>query len=192
MSTQPFRYLARALTACGLLFWAGCGHGAGTCSHAGHEHADHNHSHSSESAEAHAQGIEFPDHADHDDEHSHIGPNGNPLIVLGEHEYHAELTIDAALGTATVLLFDHCGRHPVAIDQGFVTINLVERGRPHHLRLAANPQPCDPPPTASRFCGNHPMLQDQQPMRGRINLVIGGKPYTGPIAQQHGAHTVVR
>ena len=179
------QFLAHGLVAVGLLFWSGCGWNAGSPG----TQVTHNHNHAGHTRhdgddQAHTPSDDADNHSDATRGHTHIGPNGNRLIVLGEHQYHAELIIDPGQGIATVLLLDHIGRKPLPIAQQHVTLNLLAKGRPVQIRLAAYPLPTDAAPACSRFVGQDSILQEELPLRGRLNLVIDGKPYTGPLAQR--------
>lgn len=188
MQPQTRQLLSSGLVAAGMLVWSGCGRIDSPGEHA-HDHSEHTHS----AGGGHEHGPEDAAHrTDATEGHTHVGPNGNRLIVLGEDEYHAELTVDHRRGTATVLLLDGTGRRPLAVNQKQMTLNLVLKGQPHQIPLSAAPLPTDPAAAASRFVGQDPVLREEQPLRGRLNLLIGGKPYTGQLAQHGDSDNVVR
>jgi hypothetical protein len=169
------RRFGAALVALGLSTGSGCSYIEDLMGESAAEHAAQHAHHDGDEAEQL--------HAGHEHDHTHVGPNGTPLIILGEHEYHAELNIDTAQGSVTVVLLDRTGRKPYPIEQESVLLNLLLNRQPHQIRLTAAPQPTDPPASSSRFEGSDSILLEPQRLQGRLNIVIEGKPYTGALAQ---------
>lgn len=128
--------------------------------------------------------------AQHEDHaHPEEGPHHGHLIELGAEEYHAELTHDDATKTVTVYLLDSSAKKAVAIAETELVVNLVVDGAPRQAKLAAAPQEGDPAGQSSRFSLTDEKLLDalEAPKTtGRINVTIGGKPYTGQI--EHHEH----
>lgn len=59
---------------------------------------------------------------DHDHDHAHGGLFGGHILELGEEEYHAEWTDDAATGKVTVYILDSAMKKEVPIEAEKVTI----------------------------------------------------------------------
>ncbi len=165
-----------------LVFWSGCDQLDHWFESRCGESCDHSHDHD---AAGHADEL-----VDSTEDHTHIGPNGEPLIILGEHEFHAELSTDRSQATVTLLLLDHSGLHAFPIRQQHAVLNLVVQKQPYQIKLVALPQPTDPAGTSSRFTGGDPVLSESRTLHGRLSLVIAGKPYTGALAQSDGQDIV--
>lgn len=168
-----------------LLFLPGCAPcGDWLASITGHctsECTEHNHSHHSPDADGDS----------HDEsDHTHIGPNGGRLIVLGDEDYHAELMIDHAVAEATVCLLDHTGRIPVAVEQRELTLNIRCHGHPHQITLVAVESTAAG--QSSCFRGSSEVLRDECQIDGRLNVIIHGKPYSGRVAHHADDHTITR
>lgn len=134
---------------------------------------------------------------DHDEKghaHNHPaeGPHHGHLIELGQEEYHAELTHDDATKTVTVYLLDHEAKGPVAIADAQIVLNLIVDGKPLQAQLAASPQEGDPAGQSSRFSvtdENVLAALEVPQTKGRLNVTIAGKAYTGTVEhQEHGEH----
>jgi len=169
MRRPIYRILGSTLISAGLLFWSGCGLNG--------EHACCDHDHYQACA---------------DDSHSHIGPNGGRLIVLGDEDYHAEFVIDHAKGEVIIRILDGTGREPVGIEQRTITLNFKSQGRPHQIELVAANCPEGQASKSSCFSGTSDLLRGECELTGRLNLVIGGKPYTGRIAHHESDHQLIR
>jgi hypothetical protein len=122
--------------------------------------------------------------------HPTQGPNGGHLIELGNEEYHAELLHDENTNTVTVHLLDAAGTQPVVISQPEITIQLFQDGQ--FVKYSLKPvQDSESPEAAascfevvdSRLCD---ALCHEEEITGRLQLTIGGKPYSGTI--EHRAH----
>ncbi|GEM_PF-4864335 len=156
-----------------LILWSGCDHmdhwiesKCGELCHRAHDHGD-----------------VHDDPLDSAQDHTHIGPSGGPLITLGEHEFHAELSIDKTNGSVTLLLLDESGHKASPIHQQHAVLNLLVEKQPYQIGLDASPLPTDPTGTSSRFVGSDPLLSGPRTFHGRLSLVIEGKPYTGALAR---------
>ncbi len=119
--------------------------------------------------------------------HSHAeGPHGGHLIVLGDEEYHAELLHDEGTHTVTVHLLDAAGKNPVSADAPEVTLQLFQDGQFVDYRLKAS----EPQAGASELSLADEALCDMllhaEQLRGRLQVSIAGKQYTGII--EHQAH----
>jgi hypothetical protein len=128
----------------------------------------------------------------HEHDHPSEGPHHGDLIELGQEEYHAELTHDDATQTVTVYLLDKSATDAVPIADAEITLNLIVDGKPVQAKLAAAPQEGDPPGEASRFSLTDAAVMEAiefPKTTGRINVTIGGKPFTGEFTHhEHGEH----
>lgn len=117
--------------------------------------------------------------------HDHNALHGGHIVDLGSGKYHAELTHDDATHKVGVYVLDSTAAQPAPIDAETMTVNCLVGGRPTQFVLAAVPQPADPPGTASHFELVSEALcraWDAPDAGARINVLIGGKPYSGDVA----------
>lgn len=157
-------------------------------SESGHYEGD-GHDHSGDEA-GHLAG----DGHDHDGESAQVhpteGPHGGHLVELGNEEYHAELLHDEITHTVTVHLLDAAGTQPVALSQPEITLQLFQDGQFVKYALKAIPAPDATAGTASQFAIVDEALCDAlvhgDETRGRLQVTINGKPYTGTI--EHSSH----
>ncbi len=141
------------------------------------------------------QAVHEVDHA-HNDEHGHhdhgaTGPHGGHLIELGDDAYHAELVHREGTDQVFLYLLDGRAAKRVAARVDEATLNLVVDGKPAQYELAALPFEDETTDRCSRFAATNAQLSGclyhDEPIRGRLNLVIAGKPYVGTINRQaHG------
>src|SRR5262245_38237097 len=159
------RFLGFGLISVDLLFWSGCGlsdeHAC--CNH------DHDHGHAHAGHTYGEAGAEAGDESSSVDEsgHTHTGPNGGRLIVLGNEDFHAELLIDHAKGEVTVRILDCTGRKPVGIEQRAITLNFKCQGRPHQIQLVAAECPVGSSNKSSCFTGTSDLLRNDCELTGR-------------------------
>lgn len=171
---------------------AGCGakpaNDATSNDQSGHYEGD-GHDHSGEEA-GHFEG----DGHDHANEvvHAHPteGPHGGHLIELGNEEYHAELLHDEATHKVTIHLLDSSGKEPVRQPLPEITMQLFKDGQFVSYTLKAVPKPDTPNGAASTFevvdAGLCDTLCHAETVKGRLQVTIAGKPYTGTI--EHDSH----
>ena len=181
MCSLIVRYLAPSLATLSLLFWSGCGGKTNAPSPANSPHNEDNHG---EKGHQHQPGDAKG--------HTHTGPSGGQLIVLGDDEYHAELLIDHEKGEATVHLLDRTGRTLLPIEQPEILLNLLIQNRPQQVTLFARPTETDPPGLSARFVGSSEILRQERPLAGRLSVEIHGKPYTGQLAHDDRDHDKIR
>ena len=136
-------------------------------------------------------GHDHDDHAGH--EHPTEGPHGGHLIELGNEEYHAELLHDESTHTVTIHLLDGPAKQAVAVPLNEITLQLFQNGQFVTYGLKAVPEPGDASGAASRFEIVDDALCDAlchgDDTRGRLQLMIDGKPYSGAIEHtSHGDH----
>lgn len=132
------------------------------------------------------------EHAGHDHgadagaEHPTEGPHGGHLIELGDEKYHAELLHDEKTHAVTVHLLDAAGKEPVAAPLEEITLQLFQDGQFVKYALKA----VQAQGGASQFEIIDEALCDalchEDELRGRIQVTINGKPYTGTI--EHSSH----
>lgn len=121
-------------------------------------------------------------------DHPHDGPHGEPLIELGNEQYHAELVHDEKGGTVTVYLLDGSGKKAAAIDAKEVTINLKHDGKGEQFKLAAQPETGDPEGKSSRFTSNDKELLEDLDKEGndaQLVVEVGGEQLRAKVAHDH-------
>jgi hypothetical protein len=177
-------YFGPALAALGPMLWSGCDHAADEFAESCGSKCSHPLDHNGHEA-SHSDGTGANDH-------THEGPNGGRLIVLGDENYHAELVIDHEKAEATVRVLDRSGRKPVCVDQSEITLNVHCDGRPHQIKLVAVDASDLPTNTRCCFRGTSDVLRGDCQLGGRLNIVIRGKPYTGRVAHHEGDHKLSR
>ena len=130
------------------------------------------------------------DHSEDAAAHPTEGPHGGHLIELGDEEYHAELLHNDSTHTVTVHLLDGPAKQAVAIPEKEITLQLFQNGQFAKHVLTAVSATADPVGTSSCFqavdaalCGE---LRDEEEVRGRLQVTIDGKPYTGSL--EHMGH----
>jgi len=146
-----------------------------------------------------ASEADHDDHAGHDHgdeaghEHPTEGPHGGHLVELGDEEYHAELLHDENTHTVTIHLLDGPAKQTVAVPLAEITLQLFQGGQFVKYALKAVQGPGDAAGAASRFEIVDAALCDAlchgDETRGRLQVTINGKPYTGTIEHTgHGDH----
>lgn len=121
-------------------------------------------------------------------DHPHDGPHGEPLIELGNEQYHAELVHDDKAGTVTVYILDGSGKKAAAIDAKEVTINLKHDGKGEQFKLAAQPEKGDPEGKSSRFASNDKELVEDLDKEGndaQLVIDVGGEQLRAKVAHDH-------
>jgi hypothetical protein len=123
-------------------------------------------------------------HNHHD--HGEEGPHKGHLIELGDEEFHAELVDDEAGGKIIIYVLDSKAKDPVAADGEEVTISVVVDGQPKDFSLKATDAA-----KRDQFESNEPELaaglDHYKDAKGRLQITINKKPYTGII--EHEAHS---
>ncbi len=141
--------------------------------HGDHKHGDHKHG----------------DHKHGDHKHGALGPHHGELIELGDEAYHGELVYDLQAGLITIYILDGNANALVRVAEDAVTLNLMLDGSPSGFRLTAERTEKDAAGRASRFILTNKNVADaldQEGARGQLRVIIGGKPFSGPI--DHGGH----
>ena len=116
--------------------------------------------------------------------HPEEGPHHGHLIELGKEEYHAELTHDDASKTVAIYLLDSAAKSAVPIADPEILLNLLVDGKPHQVKLVAEPQAGDPAGQSSKFSiVDEAVVESLEAPKttGRLNVTINGKPYTGNV-----------
>lgn len=118
------------------------------------------------------------------DKHDHpvTGPHGGPLAEWGDHQFHAEFTVDHETGTAVVYVLDRNATAAVPIAAKQLTLSL-KLNEPTTLTLAPKPQPGDPAGKASAFEGRHEALRTIRRLTGTVGGQFDGSRYSGAFAQ---------
>jgi len=131
---------------------------------------------------------------DKHEEHAHPteGPHKGQLIELGNEEYHLELIHDDAAHKITLYVLDSAGKQSVPTAAESATINLTVDGKPTQFTIPAARQATDPAGKSSCFALVDEKLgeaMDSPKAKGRVNIVIGGKPFAGTIGgHDHAGH----
>ncbi len=165
MLRKRFSVLA-SLAVCALL--VGCGGEA--------DHGDH-----AAEVAGHDEGDGHAHEGDHD--HDALGPHGGHVIVLGEEEYHAELTHDEASHTVAVYLLDGEVKEPVTSGPTEVVLQVFQDGDFVDYTLAASGDPGGYALADEALCD---LLAHSETLKGRIRVQIGDKEYVGIV--EHTAH----
>jgi len=121
----------------------------------------------------------------HEEGHDHdaSGPHGGHLIVLGEEEYHAELTHDEASHTVAIYLLDAAAKEVVPSGPSEIILQVFKDGEfADHVMKPSDEEGMfsvvDEP-----LCD---FLLHSAEVKGRIRAEIGGKSYVGIL--EHAAH----
>ncbi len=174
--------LSFSLAGCGADASKSSSDGSGDASSAADGHDDHDgHDHSDDDGHDHAAG-----------EHQHPteGPHGGHLIELGDEEYHAELLHDEATHKVAIHVLDGAGKKAVAIPATEITVQLFQDGKFVKYALKAVQASGG---SASQFelvdAALCDALCDGDATKGRLQVTIDGKPYTGVIEhERHEGH----
>jgi hypothetical protein len=130
------------------------------------------------------------DHGHEGHDHGHEeGPHKGHIIELGGGEYHAELVHSDADHEVTVYLLDESLKKPVTTKAADLTINVVIEGKAESFKLPAAPQDGETE-GASKFSTADEKLCEllHGEVKGRMNVTIADKPYTGELAHEHHDH----
>lgn len=113
------------------------------------------------------------------------------VIVLGDEEYHARITIEKRKLKLTVQLFDSDARQPVPIESSEILINLKHAGKPKQFRLAAAPQDGRPAGRNATFTVESGSLihsLEHGDHDARLSLRIAGRAFAAPITMNTDGH----
>jgi hypothetical protein len=123
--------------------------------------------------------------------HAEVGPHQGQLIELGKEEYHGEMLHDDAAHKITIYLLDGEAKQSVPIGDKELTLNLAVDGKPSQYKLPAVPQAGDPAGQTSRYELVDQALcdaLDDPKCKGRFNVTIDGKPFSGEITHHDHDH----
>lgn len=117
---------------------------------------------------------------DHATEHSHAteGPHGGHLIVLGEEEYHAELTHDEATHMVAVYLLDATAKETLSSGPAEITLQIFKDGDFVDYVLKASEDAGGFAVVDEPLCD---FLLHAESVKGRVQAAIAGKQYVGII-----------
>jgi len=128
-----------------------------------------------------------------DDDHPDEGPHGGALAEWGNHEYHAEFTVNHKEKMATVYILEGKivgGKMKAApIDAESITLT-IDNVKPKKLvlTLKADPEASDPKGKSSRFSGVHKQLEEEKEFEGEISGKVGKTPYAGKFKEEKHEH----
>lgn len=128
---------------------------------------------------------------DHSHEHAHAeeGPHGGVLAEWGEHEYHAEFTVDHKTKTLAVYLLDGDAKKAPKVDASKISkvlVTLTNFTPPLTLELKHDPAKSDTKGIA--FLGSHDSLSKEMEYKGNINGTVDGSPYSGEFKEESHDH----
>lgn len=123
---------------------------------------------------------------DDEDDHPHEGPHGGALAEWGEHEYHAEFTVNHKEMKATVYILDKSAKKAAPIEAESITLKIEKPKLV--LILKAEPEKDDPKGKSSRFSGVHKDLAKEMEFEGEISGKVGKTPYAGRFAEEEHEH----
>lgn len=127
------------------------------------------------------------DHAAAHD-HATLGPHGGHVIVLGEEEYHAELTHDEASHTVAVYLLDSTAKEAVSGGPSEVTLQVFKDGEFADHVLKSSDEEGMFAVVDEALCD---FLLHSEEVKGRIHAEIAGKQFVGMVevtAHDHAGH----
>ncbi len=182
-----FSFTSVCLTAVAVLSFslAGCGADSSKSSDDGGA-ASSEGEHSEGDGHDHSEG-DGHDHAE--DAHPTEGPHGGQLIELGDEEYHAELMHDEDTHKVAIHVLDAAGKKAVAIPAAEISVQLFQDGKFVKYALKAVDASGG---NASQFELVDDALCDalcaEDGTKGRLQVTINGKPYTGTIAHEGHDH----
>lgn len=124
----------------------------------------------------------------HKHDHNAPGKHGGQQQLLGNHEYHAELTRNEATGEVAIYITDS-QFNPVAVPEKEMFLTVAVAGQPTECTLTAQP---NPPGGEPRFVFVDKQLSEAiEKAEGgvRLNAIIKGKPYAATYtAAAHSDH----
>ena len=162
-----YRLVAGLLTAAICIVLAGCKPGPAKPGGDTKESAANSHNHES----------------DQDHDHLALGPHKGHVIVLGDEEYHAELTHEEATNTVAVYLLDASATEPLTEGPSEVTLQVFKDGEFVNHVLNRTDTTGMYAVTDEALCD---FLLHAAEVKGRIRAEIGGKPYVGVV--EHAPH----
>lgn len=135
------------------------------------------------------------DHGDHghDHEHSHAGPHGGKVFVIGDEEYHGEWTHDDT-GKVSIYLLDSAMKETVPTASPSVTIDVKVGEETKTYELPAVNPTADEPPTAFQFeivdagLGGALEAVSEGGVQATLKVVINSKPYSVKITKEEHSH----
>lgn len=125
----------------------------------------------------------------HDHAHPEEGPHGGALAEWGEHEYHAEFTVDHKTKSIAIYVLDGEAKKAPKIDAGKiskVTVTITNVTPPLTLELKLDASKSDAKGIA--FTGTHEQFGKEMEFKGTINGTVDGSPYSGEFKEENHDH----
>lgn len=126
---------------------------------------------------------------DHGHAHAEEGPHGGVLAEWGEHEYHAEFTVDHKTKSITVYILDGEAKKAPKVDTGKITkvmMTITNVTPPLTLELKHDPAKSDTKGIV--FVGTHDSLSKEMDFKGNINGTVDGSHYSGEFKEESHDH----
>ncbi|MBL8821111.1 MAG: hypothetical protein JNJ77_00890 [Planctomycetia bacterium] len=125
----------------------------------------------------------------HDHAHPEEGPHGGALAEWGEHEYHAEFTVDHNAKSVTVYVVDGDAKKAPKVEVSKitkVTLTITNVSPPITLELKHDPAKTDSKGIA--FVGTHDQLGKVMEFKGTIGGTVDGLHYSGDFKEESHNH----
>lgn len=125
-------------------------------------------------------------HVDDHHHHAHEAPHGGHLIELGDHQYNAEVVMEAD-GRLVVYILDAHAENAVPVPLEQIEF-AVEGGAP--ITLTAEPLEGEPEGQSSRFTASADAVpvDDIEALHGSLQIEIEGASYSGELSHDHDEH----
>jgi hypothetical protein len=119
-------------------------------------------------------------------DHEHEAPHGGLLAEWGDHEYHAEFTVDPAKKEATVYILDGNARKaPKGVKGEDIKNVRVIVKKPMEATIELKHDPAKSGEGGIAFVGTHDKLDAKGNYQGEITGEMNGKPYQGDFPEVH-------
>lgn len=140
----------------------------------------------SEQASKPASAAKSKEKHDHDHDHPEEGPHGGSLVEWGEHEYHAEFTVDHKTKTAVIYILDTSAKKAPKVEPAKitkVTLTITNVTPPVTLELKHDAAKSDAKGIA--FTGTHDALGKDVEFKGNVSGTVDSLHYTGDFEEKH-------
>lgn len=125
----------------------------------------------------------------HDQAHAEEGPHGGVLAEWGEHEYHAEFTVDHKTKSIAIYVLDGEAKKAPKVEAGKISkviVTITNVTPPLTLELKHDPAKSDTKGIA--FVVTHDQFGKEMEFKGNINGTIDGSHYSGEFKEEGHGH----